>query len=872
MGIWKHKAKISTIALVLLLMASVTLMVVPINAQVQETQGGEPLPAGVTPDYTFETKAFMSFRPNPVGKDQPFLVNLWSTPACHRSRYHTSYVVTIQKPDGNTISVGPMNSYPADTTAWFEWVADQEGTWRLKFEFGGSYFAPVDVPGGFMEAPIVTLNSTYYEPSSTDWQELTVQTEQVISWPPADLPTDYWTWPISPENREWWSIAGQYPWRGPGGGSDWPANTNPCWSSQYNFVPWVQAPDSAHIAWKQETSLGGLIGRITAEQERVETLGASGFGAAPSVIYHGRCYQSVTLTGGETALRCFDLRTGETYWEISPDPTPTSFGIFGASAAPWYIEYTGGSLEVSGAQAQFGIGVSLVAIGGGRLQKLDPWSGVVTSDASIAPLDSGTYYRNGYALTVQNIGDFFTPDYRLINWTTLTPAAGFGATSVYNFTESVVSNITWSLGDASFGVAYDFEAGIAAAVDVLTPPGTGIWSGTRIRAASLKTGALLWDQTVDDTNYSPMCALADHGKVAFLTMGGYWLAYNLNDGSFAWKSDVMDYPWDAPGFGAYSTASAYGLFYRNAYSGVYAFDWTDGKIVWKFEAKAPYDFETPYVTPNGEGVYSFNGGGMIVDGKYFVYNTEHTPTQPLTRGWRLFCLDATTGKNIWNITGSIPVGAVFGGAAAAAVADGYLIGTSTYDGYMYCFGKGKSQTTVTAPDAAIPKGTAITIKGTVLDMSPAQPGTPCASADSMTTQMEYLHMQHPIDGVGHNEIITGVPVILTAMTEDGSYVDIGTTTTNGYYGTFGMEWTPPDEGKYEILASFVGDESYGSSGATTYVTVGPAPEEVDLDPVESSVSNVEDSVNSLTTYIIVILVIAIIGLVIALYLALKPRK
>jgi len=53
----------------------------------------------------------------------------------------------------------------------------------------------------------------------------------------------------------------------------------------------------------------------------------------------------------------------------------------------------------------------------------------------------------------------------------------------------------------------------------------------------------------------------------------------------------MDYPWDACGFGAYASASAYGLFYRFGYSGVYAFDWEAGKIVWKFEAPAEYPYE-----------------------------------------------------------------------------------------------------------------------------------------------------------------------------------------------------------------------------------------------------------------------------------------
>jgi hypothetical protein len=158
-----------------------------------------------------------------------------------------------------------------------------------------------------------------------------------------------------------------------------------------------------------------------------------------------------------------------------------------------------------------------------------------------------------------------------------------------------------------------------------------------------------------------------------------------------------------------------------------------------------------------------------------------------------------------------------------AVADGYLTAANIWDGYQYVFGKGKSETTITAPDLAVPKGTAFTIKGTVLDISPAQPGTPCVSKDSMSTQMEYLHLQRPIDGIWGDQMIEGVPVMLTAIDQDGNYFDIGTTTTSGYYGTYGLSWTPPEEGTYEIVASFTGDESYGSSASSTFVTVGPAP-------------------------------------------------
>jgi hypothetical protein len=163
----------------------------------------------------------------------------------------------------------------------------------------------------------------------------------------------------------------------------------------------------------------------------------------------------------------------------------------------------------------------------------------------------------------------------------------------------------------------------------------------------------------------------------------------------------------------------------------------------------------------------------------------------------------------------------------------------------------------------------VMIKGTVLDMSPAQPGTPCVSDGSMSTQMQYLHLQAPLDGIWHNESITGVKVSLVAIGSDDSYEDIGTTTTDGYYGTFGFKWTPPAQVDYEIVASFEGSDAYGSSSASTYLTVGP--EGVDIGPVEGSVSNVEDAISNLTTYVIVILVIVIIALIVALYAAFKSK-
>jgi hypothetical protein len=222
----------------------------------------------------------------------------------------------------------------------------------------------------------------------------------------------------------------------------------------------------------------------------------------------------------------------------------------------------------------------------------------------------------------------------------------------------------------------------------------------------------------------------------------------------------------------------------------------------------------------------------------------------------MHCIDAYTGELVWKI--KTP-------GAAGPVSDGY-ISVSCNDGYQYVFGQGKSATTVTTPDTAVSKGSTITIKGTVLDMSPAQPGTPCVSKDSMTTQMEYLHRQMPIAGLWNNETITGVPVTLTAIKSDGNSINIGTVTTEGYYGTFSKAWTPPEEGEYKIVASFEGDESYGSSGAASGLTVGPAPATPDT---QQEIVVPDYSMTIAYAAVAIIAAVAIVG--IALFFALRRR-
>ncbi len=845
-------AKIATAILMILMITSAFPLFgfEQVNAQTAPTQPvSGPLPSGVTVDLQPYTKAYLSFRPNPIGLGQPILINMWVTPAPGAQRLFPNYKLTITKPDGSQDVIN-MNSYVADGTAWLEYPADQVGEWTLKWEFPGVYFPA----GRYFEGAIISNTSTsgqyyneavYCPPTSTKEQTLTVQQDMVGSWPVSPLPTDYWTRPVNEENREWWPILGNYPWFGPGGGAKWDElypDTNPYANQGYAFTPWVLGPNSPHVVWKRLYYLGGLLG---GDMGAASSVYWTEWYARPTIILDGRGYQAITKpsqTGpsAQSYWQCYDMRTGEIFWERP---------IYPGETEPTLIEYGITSLAVPGVQPKADTPY-IMQISNGYLRKYEPIQGHMVLNVSIAPLtgSGGTYYMNGYVMGIQDLGTAAGANrYRLINWTT------FGSGSV--FANRIVSNTTYGRSSLPGTQTTDYNVLIGAVV-AGTEEG-GIRVGQRIESYDLLTGALLWNKTFDEPQYSGSANVADHGKIAILSAKGYYVAYDLRTGQQAWKTNGLDYPWDEPGWGSYSVISAYGKLYWFAQTGIYAINWATGNIDWKFEIETPFPYETEYTSANGTTVYPFHAPGICADGKIFAYACEHSPETPFYRGLPTVCINATTGELLWKI-GMSGSGQHTRAACQLRVGDGYLA-LGTRDGYEYVFGKGKTATTVTAPDTAMPNGNSIVIKGTVLDLSPAQPGTPCVSKESMAVQMEYLHLQESIGGVFDNETITGVPVKLTAIDPNGNIIEIGTTTTNGYYGTFSYVWTPQLEGKYEIMASFAGDDSYGSSSAATSMAVGYA-QQATTAPTQTELVMPPFETYIVGSTIAIIIAVAIVGL------------
>ena len=61
----------------------------------------------------------------------------------------------------------------------------------------------------------------------------------------------------------------------------------------------------------------------------------------------------------------------------------------------------------------------------------------------------------------------------------------------------------------------------------------------------------------------------------------------------------------------------------------------------------------------------------------------HTYSPPLFHGAQLYCLNATTGKEIWSINCYTT-----SNGAEAAISDGVLLEPNAYDNQVYAFGMG----------------------------------------------------------------------------------------------------------------------------------------------------------------------------------------
>jgi len=787
MKISRNNTKATAIALLLMLTIAATLVVLPVaNAH--------------TPKWDIPTWAYLSVTPNPVGVDQTALVVMWLTlvpptaSGVGGDRWR-GFTIEVTKPDGTKEALGPFTSDPVGST-WTLYTPDQIGTYSFVFKFPGqvlSRYGPTGIVGGTSAYE----NDTFLSSSAT--ASLTVQQAPIAPVPIYPLPTEYWTRPIEGQNEEWYKVS-----------SNWLRGAHEM--GNLRFQEDGIAPNSPHIMWTKPLLFGGVVGGTNIGGNGMTFYDGSQYESQFQnvIIMYGRLYYPLPLSHASSGggYVCVDLRTGEQLWYQNF----TAVGLSNPSFGQFY-DYE--SMNQHGVIQNGYLWTSNFG------NAIDPMTGLRLFNMTGVPSGTEVYGPSGEIVRyVLNVAGKW-----LALWnSTASPnlMANPGSTSFDGFEWRPMGRYINASNGYSWNVTIPTSIPTGSSIQAVIPndillgragtlPSLSSQAPYTYWAISLKPnsiGQLLWMN-----NYSPPpgnITLVSESAAEGVWIMEYketmqWLGYDMYTGNLLWGPTAPE-----SAFGYYSATTggmttnsiAYGKFYSTGYSGnVYCYDLKNGTLLWTYKTNSGLN--------NAYGEYPMDLG-CIADGKIYLGTHEHSANAPHWKGARVRCVDTDTGKEVWSLMG-------WGAAFSSTTADGYLVYLNLYDNQIYCIGKGPSATTVTVPDTAQPLGTSVVIKGTVIDKTPAAKGAAAMSDASMSQWMEYLYMQKPIPTNA-----TGVEVTLDTIDPNGNFVHIGTATSD-MSGLFSYMWTPEVPGKYTIIATFAGSESYWSSYAETAIGVLEAP-------------------------------------------------
>jgi outer membrane protein assembly factor BamB len=818
-------AKISTITLILLLSVSTIIALIPGTFAVDYTK---------MPDRATATEVAAS--PTLVGLGQNVLINIMTYPAPNGPTYEAQSLVpgltggfsnisvTITRPDGTKETFMPIDETLAQVGIKIPGQAQIVG--HLQFTYKpsvvGNYSLSASFPGKLYttdsQSPTVKVSVWYSSSSSTHKTTFTVQQDLVLSgqlngYPWSPLPNDYWQNPVNTDNREWYAISG-----------DWTMDRYNILGTNYN--PYSAAPNTPHILWSRQVSSSGLIGGDWGSLPY-----GSGVGGIGSIVMDGKLYQN-TKSG---YFECVDLRTGQRLWEVSGtitraqrmDPvyqTATQLNegqidewLWGISSSGWvrYNPYDGSLLQnITGIPPTTSI----------KGQDMDPVMWV--NQATLSNYNTTKPLKLAYSY--------------LIKW-------NYSMVKGNNWATGIQWNVSTQLGDlidvgdnnfrGPTCVPY-WEAGV---VVVRTPNAM-----QQMEGFDMNTGAFLWknNNTVFDIDVQ-VEGIATSPSGPNLKCDGAspnYVAYDVKTGREIWRASTGELPWGM--LPAYTFVYNNGVHFMGSYDGhVYAYSNKDGKRVW----------QSDYVGEEFEAVYNnqpFNGRGIGADGKLY-YSTDTTyRAMPRTRFHVMVCINETTGQFLWKL----PIG-----ISGTAIADGYLVGRDSDNGIQYCIGKGKTQTSVTAPQTGVVLGANVLIQGSVLDLSPGKPNTPAIADEDMSVWMDYLYGQNATL-LNSPPSPKGVQVRLFAIGSDGTVTEIGTATSDSS-GKYAIEWAPSKDDLYKITATFDGSESYFGSWDETALLLKesavstPTPSSgLTLDAINSTINT-----NIAIVGVAIIIAIAIVG-------------
>ncbi|MCW3996828.1 MAG: PQQ-like beta-propeller repeat protein [Candidatus Bathyarchaeota archaeon] len=829
---------------------------------------------------------YVSVAPPTVGVGQNVIIAFWADklPPTALGDYgdRWTFDVNIIKPDGTNDTIKNIESDPVGA-GYTNYVPPEPGTYIIqaimqKHVIDGGQSRGLVAPNGAgwwpSGQPISGFDpkGVVFESALSMTVTLTVTTEQVPRYNETPLPTDYWTRPVYDTNRGWGAtVMGQ--WLN--------ANELAQFGNNGRYNPFTRGPASSHILWTKSYTSGGIAGgQATVNSSSPDNSYYSGqsyesFGG-PSIVLNGKVYYSDSVNPRE-GWYIVDLYSGQTIeYRNTTGAVSGAGGSFSSTGSiPYGAPAFGQVLVVDNPNQHGTTGYYWVTSTGktGTWDMYDDFKGeYICSIANVtwSETHSGRSVTKGATGTsavgnegsilrynIVNLGTNAAPQWYLQVWNTsqvimydsyVAHDTGSGTNAhwmwrpnlnyTYNGRNGLSANASISLGLLSTSTGLPSGAAIRQVIpdDRLIVIYAGFNNGSvvlpgRTVAISLVPGQV--GKELYSYNFTSPAGIGDaYGQseqysskdIAFGGVNAqadiFWYqnpmtlltyVYELSTGKLLWTSPP------APQF------SFYGMGAKIVYNGqlidcggyggvVQAFEAKTGKFLWNWTAPNVGLDETPYQnTPTSFGCLS--GDGLL-----YLYSSEHSVNNPIRRDAQIWCVNASNGEQVWMLT-CWP-------SSAPILADERLLVLDSHDQQIYCYGRGSSATTVSAPQTIPALGSSVMITGTVTDDSPygrrdingnidkALKGTPAISDKDMDAWMEYMFRGRPKPTNAQ-----GVDVELHAIDPNGNWISIGTTTSD-IYGNYGIAYTPEVPGTYQIIAEFKGSNAYGPSSASTYLAIG----------------------------------------------------
>jgi hypothetical protein len=714
-----------------------------------------------------------------------------------------------------------------------------------------------------------------YEASDSEVLEVIVQADPIDYHPGHGLPTEYWTRPIDPQLREWYTIAGS------------------SWETDYN-----DAPESAHILWTRPHTIGGVVGGSLGEHafecgDAYEGKWGGSRGAGAPFISAGRLYYNhYASSEDKVEYVCTDVRTGEVLWTKS---FLNNLTIDFAQNMYWDTYDYHGAYDYlwasgdSGTRALLGMDPSL----GSPLCAFDSVTGefswafydMPSGTRDVGPKGEILYYsinlleedsymllwNSSAVLELRSSDEEHSMGFgqwkamgKIVNATDTAPVTHdtpLGLTgytyniSIPNGLDGSVREIIW--GECVKGVNVDTDEGDlddwAFSLEYLNEGDSLYNNHATFTPLDEDIGASASAYYLDGD-------VEDHVVLLYERFSRRYWAYSLDTGAQLWKSEDFNETENGEHYLNHfdrNTVQGYGNIYSTGVSGiVYCYNFTTG-LIWTYDVVDPYS----------EILWNNNWWEEIqylTDGKLYMGHAEHSPIDPKPRDAPFVCLNATTGELIWRADGMFRQ-THWGGSSV--IGDSVICTQDTYDQRVYAIGKGPSATTVQIQTDIITHGKTSLVTGTVMDVSPGTTddkitmrfpnGVPAVCDDNMSDWMVYVYKQfeRPAD-------VVGVEVVISVLDPNNNAYEV-TRTTSDASGFFSVEFEPEVPGKYTVVASFEGSRSYYGSFAETALLVEAAPEPTPT-PTPSPAPMTDTIVTGFG--IGMIIAIVVIGLVIILML------